>query len=91
MAIDDELALDGNAAAGVLQEVFALEVTATMGTCSGCGTIAPVGSLVAYVHAPGIVLRCRGCKSVMIRVVRDGHRCWLDLRGVRALEFRVDE
>jgi hypothetical protein len=91
VAIEDELTLDGNAAAGALQEVFALEVTAATGTCSGCGATAPLGSLVAYVHAPGVVLRCRGCNSVMIRVVRGDDRCWLDLRGVRSLELRVNE
>jgi hypothetical protein len=86
----DELTLDGNAAAGVLHEVFGFEVTAAVGTCAGCGTAAAIGSLVAYLHAPGVVLRCRGCESVMIRVVRAGARCWLDLHGVRALELRVD-
>jgi hypothetical protein len=85
----DELTLDGNAAAGLLQEVFALEVTATMGTCAGCGATAAIGSLVAYVHAPGVVLRCRSCEGVMIRAVRAGGRCWIDLGGVRALELRI--
>ena len=33
----DELMLDGNAVAGMLGEVFAVEMTTTTGTCGGCG------------------------------------------------------
>ena len=33
----DELMLDGNAVAGLLQEVFAAEMTTATGTCAGCG------------------------------------------------------
>ena len=38
-----ELMLDGNAIAGLLQEVFAVEMTTAIGTCGGCGAAAPVG------------------------------------------------
>jgi hypothetical protein len=41
-----------------------------------------------YLHAPGIVLRCASCDAVQIRFVRGPQRAWLDLRGVRVLEFR---
>ena len=33
----DELMLDGNAVAGLLQEVFAVEITTAVGTCASCG------------------------------------------------------
>ena len=33
----DELMLDGNAVAGLLQEVFAVEMTTAIGTCGNCG------------------------------------------------------
>ena len=33
----DELMLDGNAVAGMLQEVFAVEMTTAIGTCGSCG------------------------------------------------------
>ena len=33
----DELMLDGNAVAGMLQEVFAVEMTTATGTCGNCG------------------------------------------------------
>jgi uncharacterized protein DUF6510 len=35
----DELRLDGNAAAGLLDQIFAFEVTSAAATCDGCGKI----------------------------------------------------
>ena len=81
----DELRLDGNAAAGMLQDVFAAEMTDATSTCGECGAVGPVGALVLYAHAPGAVLRCRHCDAVMIRVVTDGSRYWVDLSGLRSL------
>ena len=40
-----ELMLDGNAIAGLLQEVFAVEMTTAIGTCGGCGAAGPVGGV----------------------------------------------
>ena len=38
-------------------------------------------------HAPGIVVRCPGCDSVLLRVVHARGRYLLDLRGLRVLEL----
>ena len=35
--------LDGNAAAGVLQEIFGIEMTTVAATCATCGAVAPIG------------------------------------------------
>lgn len=85
----DEVALrlDGNAAAGMLEGALGFDVTAARCVCAGCGATAHVGALVAYVHAPGIVLRCAQCESVMVRAVRLPHGYRVDLRGVRHLEI----
>jgi Family of unknown function (DUF6510) len=81
----DALKLDGNAAAGALQEVFALEMTAASGTCDSCGAVGAVGELMLYVHAPGLVFRCPHCDAVVLRMVTDGTRYWIDVRGLRSL------
>jgi Family of unknown function (DUF6510) len=81
------LKLDGNAAAGMLQEVFALEVTAAAGTCDSCGAVGAVGELILYAHGPGLVLRCPHCEAVVLRIASDGTRYWLDARGLRSLEL----
>ena len=84
----EELVLDGNAAAGVLQQVFATEVTTARGTCAGCGNVDALGTVVVYSSGPGMVLRCRYCESVLLKVATDGQRIWLDMRGVRTFELR---
>jgi ribosomal protein S27E len=87
---DADLRLDGNAAAGLLGEIFALELTAARSTCGSCGATTEVGSLIVYAHAPGLVVRCPGCDAVLLRVVRGGGRIWLELAGVRCLELRAE-
>lgn len=84
--VDMNDALDGNAAAGALAEVFAPEMTQAVTTCGTCDDARPVGELRAYLDAPGMVLRCRSCGNVQLRLVRGDERAWLDLRGVRALQ-----
>ena len=79
-------ALDGNAIAGLLAEVFGAEMTATTGTCASCGSSWPVGELVVYLRGPGTVARCRGCGSVvMVLVTVRGITC-VDLLGISRLE-----
>jgi hypothetical protein len=85
----DELKLDGNAAAGILSEVFAVEVTAASGTCDGCGAVEAVGAVAVYSRGPGTVLRCPHCDAVLMKIVTAGDRVWIDLRGLRTLELRA--
>ena len=80
-------ALDGNGAAGRLQEVFALEVTTAHGRCDSCGNVAQVGEASVYVDAPGLVIRCRACESVLLVLVRAEGRYRLTARGMTWLEL----
>ena len=66
---DDAAWLDGNGVAGLLVEVFGVELTAVVRTCGSCGTAAPVGAHRAYLSA-GVVLRCPHCADVAIRIAR---------------------
>lgn len=66
----DPLTLDANACAGLLMEVFGKEMTAAASRCTHCGNRAQVGSLRAYTHAPGVVLRCSTCTEVVLRIMR---------------------
>jgi hypothetical protein len=83
-----DLRLDGNAVAGLLSEIFVYEMTSVRSTCDSCGAVGEMGSLHAYVQAPGTVVRCPRCEAVLMRVVRSEDRLWLDARGVRCLELR---
>jgi hypothetical protein len=78
-------ALDGNAIAGQLVEVFGAELTTATGVCATCGASGVVAELVVYLEAPGTVVRCRSCASVlMVLVSRRGVTC-VDLRGLASL------
>lgn len=85
----DALKLDGNAAAGVLQQVFAAEITLATGTCDECGAVEAIGAVAVYARVPGTVLRCPHCDGVLMKIVTAGDRVWVDLRGLRTLELRV--
>jgi Family of unknown function (DUF6510) len=78
-------ALDGNAIAGQLVEVFGAEMTTATVVCASCGASGAVAELMVYVQAPGTVVRCRSCKSVlMVLVTARGFTC-VDLRGLSEL------
>jgi len=79
--------IDGNALAGPLREVFAVDVSVASGRCVHCGRVDPVAALHLYAEAPGLVARCPGCEEVVLRLVRGPDRAWLDLRGLVSLEI----
>ena len=86
---ETQLRLDGNAAAGILREVFVHELSAARGACAVCGTIAPMGSQHLYMYplSPGAVLRCTTCQEVLMVFVHAGGRYRFGLRGLTWLEI----
>jgi hypothetical protein len=79
--ISAELILDGNAAAGILYDVFGTEVTAAPAQCANCGNVGEIGALLAFTRAPGTVLRCTICSQVVLRIVQTPDATYLDARG----------
>lgn len=79
--MDRELVLDGNAAAGLLFEIFGAEMTAAPTECAHCGNEGEMGALVAYTRGPGIVLRCPACTQVVLRITQTPEATYLDARG----------
>ncbi|MBC8076669.1 MAG: hypothetical protein H7Y32_11395 [Chloroflexales bacterium] len=78
--------LDGNAAAGVLREVFAADMTMAFTSCAGCGTTYQLGELRLFASAMGMILRCPSCDMAMLRVGNIPNGYWLDLRGVQVIK-----
>ena len=78
-------ALDGNAIAGQLHELFGAELTTAGGTCASCGATGPIAELSVYVSA-GTVARCRSCEAVVLVVVAFREATRVDLRGMAALD-----
>jgi Family of unknown function (DUF6510) len=83
----EDMRLDGNAVGGALREVFALEVTAAMATCIGCGAASPVGTLLEYGHGMGVILRCPACDLAMLRIVRTPGWLNVDASGIAMLRI----
>ncbi len=79
-------ALDGNAIGGLMHEVFGTEMTAAITTCASCGATRPLAETVVYLHAPGVVARCRSCTSIVMVVTRVRGRNCVDLTGLTALD-----
>lgn len=80
---------DGNALAGPLSEIFAVDVTAAVGRCTGCGSTGPLARLRVYGPGPGLVARCPDCEQVVLRLVRSPDAAWLDLRGTVSLRIAL--
>ena len=81
--VGEALRLDGNAAAGILSEVFVPDLTTARVTCANCGTIRALGALLVYAHGMGMVVRCPSCDAVVLRVARPRSQVWLDPTGAR--------
>jgi Family of unknown function (DUF6510) len=77
--------LDGNAAAGELSKIFALDVTAAEGQCAHCGAKRRFAEAHLYMQGPGLVARCAVCEHVLLRVVDARQGVFLDMRGMTCL------
>lgn len=87
---DAALRLDGNAAAGMLGEIFVPDLTDARGACSGCGAVGHLGAQHLYMapRAPGAVLRCATCDSVLMVIVHTDGRFRVALQGLVWLELQ---
>ena len=83
--------LDGNAAAGELSKVFAIDITAAQAQCGSCGGIQRFAEARVYMNGPGVVARCCVCEQVLLRVVSTRHGVFLDVRGLSYLRFDTTE
>jgi len=74
--------LDGNAAAGELSKIFAIDVTSAEGQCAHCGTKKRFAEARLYMQCPGLVARCCVCEHVLLRMVNVRQGVFLDMRGM---------
>jgi hypothetical protein len=89
MSMGEDWTLDGNAAAGVLAEVFAMEATTATVTCAGCGSVGPLGAAAVYASAMGTVVRCKSCDAVLIRCAEQREQVVVDMRGAAMISLAV--
>jgi hypothetical protein len=77
--------LDGNAAAGELSRIFAMDITSAEGQCANCGAKGRFAEAHLYAQCPGLVARCALCGHVLLRFANVQQRVFLDLRGLTYL------
>jgi hypothetical protein len=83
--------LDGNAAAGELSKIFAMDVTAAEGQCAQCGATKRFAEAHLYMQSPGVVARCAVCNHVLLRLVSVRERVFLDIRGMTYLSLDTSQ
>jgi hypothetical protein len=83
----DERRLDGNAVAGMLGELFPVEMTMAKIRCARCAAVEPVGAEMVYMDAPGMVMRCVHCESVVLTIVHGEGHVWIEMRGAMWLQI----
>jgi hypothetical protein len=81
-------ALDGNAIAGPLWELYRAEMTTARGSCAHCGAAAQIAELRVYMRAPGAVARCRFCGNVVLVVTPIRGSVRVDVSRFRLLKAR---
>jgi len=62
---EDARWLDGNALGGLLQELFATELTDAPHGCGSCGAVRAIGAHRLY-RGAGLVLRCPVCSDIAL-------------------------
>jgi hypothetical protein len=82
------VALDGNAVAGLLHDLFGQEMTGVEATCAHCGTRSRLSRAKVFLGA-GVVLLCARCDGRMLVVVRRGEVSCVDASGFSALAVRL--
>ena len=83
--------IDGNAAAGELSKIFAVDVTAAEGQCAHCGATKRFAEAHLYMQCPGLVARCADCEQVLLRLVSSRQRVFLDLSGMTYLSLETSQ
>jgi hypothetical protein len=79
--------LDGNAAAGELSKIFAVDITTAEGRCAECGSTKCLAEAHLYMNGAGLVARCTACEHVLLRLVNVREHMFLDVRGLTYLRL----
>ncbi|WP_195908912.1 DUF6510 family protein [Microlunatus sp. Gsoil 973] len=78
--------VDGNALAGILEQLSGHDLTVSGCECAECGLSLVLAQVRVYDRGPGIVARCPGCDAVLLVITqRRGLSC-VDLMGMSRIE-----
>lgn len=83
--------VDGNAAGGLLLELFGQDMTGARATCAHCDHEAALADAVAEMDAAGVILLCRGCGHTLVTYLRTEGRRTLSIGGLMTLQWPADD
>lgn len=83
---EEALWLDGNAIAGLLNDVFGAEATTAERGCQSCGALTCLGAHRVY-RSAGTVARCPVCGDLALRITTLPDRYVVLLAGAWSLEL----
>ena len=83
---EQALWLDGNALAGLLEELFGTELTDAPHGCGSCGAVRAFGAHRLY-RGAGLVLRCPVCSDIALVVATVPNRHVVHLAGTWRIEM----
>lgn len=77
--------VDGNAASGVLSEIFTADMTLAQVTCRFCDLTGALAETTAEIDEASVTLICRGCSHTLLRCVKTSSGHDLSFPGLAAL------
>ncbi|MEX0158302.1 MULTISPECIES: DUF6510 family protein [unclassified Microbacterium] len=82
--------VDGNAAGGILLEVFGRDMTSARAACAHCDREAELADAIAELDPAGVILLCRGCGRTLLTCLRDGGSATLAIGALSLLRWPAD-
>lgn len=79
--------LDGNSLGALFRDLFGQEMTDRRACCDVCGAINPLGTAHVYRDAPGDVVRCSNCGTVVLVAVVVPTGVRISFRALRWVEL----
>lgn len=79
--------VDGNAAGGLLLEIFGREMTTARATCRHCAQEAALADAVAEVDDSCVILLCRGCDHTLLTYLHSESEQTLTIGGLTRLRW----
>lgn len=83
--------VDGNAAGGILLELFGRDMTGARAVCRHCDRDAELADAVAEIDRDGLILLCRGCGRTLLTYLRTADRRILEFGGLSGLQWAVTD
>ena len=81
--------VDGNAAGGILLEVFGRDMTSARAACAHCDREAELADAIAELDPAGVILLCRGCGRTLLTCLRDGGSATLVIGALSLLRLSL--